>query len=111
MRPTPFITAVPLFAFLCAPLAVSAGAEPLTSSGAPPASALRASIAREAVRAAQAPAAPVRVPSTIQVRRQGGGGGGGMMLMTLIMTAAGIAGTYFMVKELRKSNDTKENQQ
>lgn len=109
MRPTPFVAAVTLIAFLCAPLAVPAGAEPLRSSAAPPVSVLRASIAREAVRAAQAPAAPVRVPSTIQVRRQGGGGGGGMMLMTLIMTAAGLAGTYFMVKELRKSNDSTEN--
>lgn len=109
MRPTPLVTTLTLIAFLCAPLAVSASAEPLTTRGAPPVSGLRASIAREATRAAQTPPAPVRVPSTVQVRRQGGGGGGGMMLMTLVMTAAGLAGTYFMVKELKKANDTTEN--
>ncbi len=30
---------------------------------------------------------------------------GGMMMMTLLMTAASLAGTYFLVKELKKSTD------
>jgi hypothetical protein len=39
-----------------------------------------------------------------------GGGGGGMMVMMLIGTAAGLAGTYFLVKEMRKQNKTDTGQ-
>jgi hypothetical protein len=41
----------------------------------------------------------------------GGGGGGGMMVMMLVGLAASAAGTYFLVKELRKkTNQTQTGQ-
>lgn len=76
-------------------------------SAAPRSTPLSASIARAADQAAQAPLPAKRTgPVRKEVQMMGGGGGGGgMMLMTLLVTAASLAGTYFLVKKLRKSTD------
>ena len=71
-----------------------------------------------AVRAAQTitlettatPASAQSFPRTLPRtgKRFNQGGGGGMMVMSLIGTAAGLAGTYYMVKMMRDQNkDTK----
>ena len=55
-------------------------------------------------------------PAAKAVRRQasaaagarmtgGGGGGKGIMVMMILGTAAGLAGTYFVVKEMRKQSN------
>ncbi len=64
---------------------------------------LKASIDRAAAstQLPQRKSTPVR-----KAAMQGGGGGGGMMVMTLIGTVAGLAATYFVVKEMKKQNDT-----
>lgn len=106
-----FVSAVTLAAFLTAPIspALAAPADDsqgraVTASGAP--STLRASIDRAAERAAsQLPGVPLRRPVPVRKQMVGGGGGGGMMVMTLLVTAASLAGTYFLVKELKKSTD------
>lgn len=111
MRRARFATVLTLTAFLSA---VTAGPA-LASDGdggtatRPQTTALRSSIDRAAAAAAQTSPFP-RVPArpATPVRKQmmgGGGGGGGMMMMTLLVTAASLAGTYFLVKELRKSTD------
>lgn len=98
MRSARFVSAVTLTAFLAASVPHAASAEP--------ASPLRASIARAADQAAtQFPRTPARRARPVRKQMSGGGGGGGMMMMTLIMTAASLAGTYFLVKELKKSSD------
>lgn len=102
MRFTRSVTAVSLLAFLSATTPAPALAQ--SAPGAP--TPLRASIDRAAARASEAPT-PARRPAP--VRRQqtmgGGGGGAGMMVMTVLMTAASLAGTYYLVKEMQKSND------
>ena len=101
MRIASYVSALTAVAFLTATMPLTAQAQP-----SPAPTPLRASISRAAAQAAQAPA-PVR--RSAPVRREqtmgGGGGGGGMMLMTLIGTVVGLAGTYFLVKEMRKQND------
>ena len=57
----------------------------------------------------QFPGLPARRQTPVRKQMSGGGGGGGMMVMTLLVTAASLAGTYFLVKELKKS--TEANQQ
>lgn len=101
MRLAPIVSAVTAAAFLTATLPLAAQGQ--TSPAPTP---LRASISRAAERAAQAPA-PARRAAPVRKEQMmgGGGGGGGMMLMTLIGTVAGLAGTYFLVKEMRKQND------
>ena len=103
MRITRSITAVALLAFLSATMPAPARAQ--SAPGAP--TPLRASIDRAGVTAAQA-AVPARRPTPVhreQMMGGGGGGGAGTMVMTLLMTAASLAGTYYLVKEMRKSND------
>lgn len=102
MQVTRSLTVVTLLAFLTATLPVTAHAQSAPGG----ATALRASIDRAAASAASAPT-PVRRSTPVRRTQTmgGGGGGGGMMLMTLLVTAASLAGTYYMVKELRKSND------
>jgi hypothetical protein len=74
-------------------------------------SALRVSIDRAAEQAsAQLPGVPLRRPAPVR-KQMMGGGGGGMMVMTLLVTAASLAGTYFLVKELKKSTDEAANAQ
>lgn len=102
MRVAPFVSAVTVVAFLSATMPALTHAQSV-----PQPTPLRASIARAADQAAQAPQpaqrnAPVRKAAQMM---GGGGGGGGMMLMTLLVTAASLAGTYFLVKEMRKSTD------
>ena len=101
------VSTLTLAAFLSAGLTPPvAAADPVPRSDQAAPSPLRASIDR-AASGAQFPRVPARRQGT--VRRQmmpgGGGGGGGMMLMTLLVTAASLAGTYFLVKELKKSSD------
>lgn len=107
MRRTQLVAAVTIVAFLSAGVAGPAFAQaPISPASEAAPSPLRASIDRAAERAAQFPNAPARRPG--EVRKQmagGGGGGGGMMMMTLLITAASLAGTYFLVKELKKSTD------
>lgn len=111
MRFSRFVSAVTLLAFLFATAPRSAAAAPAEEGGvakAPPAatSSLRHSIDRAGERAAtQFPRVPARAPIPVRKQMTGGGGGGGMMFMTLIVTAASLAGTYFLVKEMKKSSD------
>lgn len=112
MRRSSFVSALTLVAFLTAAVAPATAGPASSSTPAPvaPAAAaapsLRTSIDR-AARAATLPVTPVRGTTPVRkaMMQGGGGGGGGMMLMTLIATAAGLAGTYFIVKEMRKQND------
>lgn len=108
MRAYRFVSSVVLVAFVSATIPHPAGAAPranaVPTSLAPQSSPLRQSIDRAAARAvAPLPGVPLRQPRP--VRKQMTGGGGGMMMMTLLMTAASLAGTYFLVKELKKSTD------
>lgn len=104
------VSAVTLASFLAASVPHTASAAP-ADGGSPVAQAtsptpLRQSIARAADQAAtQFPRVPAR-PATPVRKQMTGGGGGGMMMMTLLVTAASLAGTYFLVKELKKSTDT-----
>lgn len=41
---------------------------------------------------------------------QGGGGGGGATVLMLIGTAAGLAASYFIYKEMKKQTDELTNQ-
>lgn len=106
------VSAVTLAAFLTAPMAPALAApsdesvRPAASPAPATPSPLRASIDRAAAReAAQLPGVPLRRPTPVRKQMMGGGGGGGMMVMTLLVTAASLAGTYFLVKEMRKSTD------
>lgn len=107
MRRASLVSAVTIVAFLSAGVAHPALAQTARiPQSAPAPSPLRASIDRAAEQAAQGPTTPARRAG--EVRKQmsgGGGGGGGMMMMTLLITAASLAGTYFLVKELKKSTD------
>lgn len=102
MRITRSITTVTLLAFLSATMPAPARAQSAPGAATP----LRASIDRASATAAQAPV-PARRPTPVrqeQVMGGGGGGGAGTMVMTLLMTAASLAGTCYLVRELRKSN-------
>ena len=91
-------------------------AAPITAraaDGPTPAPSLRASMDRAV---ADAVAAQKANPAAKAVRRQasaatgarmtgGGGGGKGIMVMMILGTAAGLAGTYFVVKEMRKQSN------
>ena len=106
MRRTSLVTVLTLTAFLAASLPVAA--EPTARVGRPDpqTSPLKASIDRAAEQAAaQYPGLPTRKATPVRKQMSGGGGGGGMMVMTLLVTAASLAGTYFLVKELKKSTD------
>lgn len=103
MRVAPFVSAVTTVAFLSATMPALTHAQSPVTQPTP----LRASIARAAADAAQTPQ-PVKRNAPVRKEMQmmgGGGGGGGMMLMTLLVTAASLAGTYYLVKELKKSNE------
>jgi hypothetical protein len=102
MRVAPFVSALTAVAFLSASMPALGHAQ-----SAPRPASLRASIDRAADQAAQAPV-PLKRNAPVRKEAQmmgGGGGGGGMMLMTLLVTAASLAGTYFLVKEMKKSSD------
>ena len=112
---TRFVSALAIAALLSAStaglaLAGPVDGVPVSPRGAAP-SALKdsivraASVAAEAPEASQFPRVPERRPAAPRRSMQGGGGGGGMMLMTLLVTAASLAGTYFLVKELKKNTD------
>lgn len=110
MRTARFVSAVTLASFLAASVPHSVTAAPAgggtpVAQAAPP-SPLRQSIARAADQAAtQFPRVPARPATPVRKQMMGGGGGGGMMMMTLLVTAASLAGTYFLVKELKKSTE------
>jgi len=85
------------------------------ADGPTPAPSLRASMDRAV---ADVVAAQKANPAAKAVRREasaaagarmtgggGGGGGKGMMVMMILGTAAGLAGTYFVVKEMRKQSN------
>lgn len=97
---TRFVTAASLAAFLFA-----GGVPAAAQTPAPQPSPLRASIDRAGK--AQMPSLPQRRPAPVRkAQMSGGGGGGGMKLaMTLIGTAAGLATTYFLIKEMKKQTD------
>jgi hypothetical protein len=98
-----FVAIATLAGFLSA-MAAPASAQTTSSP-------LRSSIDRAAksapvAKAPQRKTAPVRKAVT-----QGGGGGGGAMVMTIIGTLAGIATTYFVIKEMNKQTEEAANQQ
>jgi hypothetical protein len=104
------VSTVTLLAFLSAAIPRVATAAPNPDGGsfvpAPRPSLLRQSIDRASERAAaEGPGLPVRPSRPVRKQMTGGGGGGGMMMMTLLVTAASLAGTYFLMKELKKSTD------
>lgn len=114
MRAYRVVSSVVLVAFLSATVPHTANAAPgadgLPTSPAPQSSPLRQSIDRASARAAaQLPGVPLRQPRPVRKQMTGGGGGGGMMMMTLVMTAASLAGTYFLVKELKKTTAEASN--
>lgn len=114
MRAYRFVSTVVLVAFVSATIPHTANAAPgadgMPTSPAPQSSPLRRSIDRvSAVAAAQLPGVPLRQPRRVRRQMTGGRGSGGMMMMTLLMTAASLAGTYFLVKELKKSTDEASN--
>ncbi|MBL8135450.1 MAG: hypothetical protein JNL48_02415 [Acidobacteria bacterium] len=107
MHSMSFTTAFTLVAFLSATLVAPVGAAPPDPQ---PAASSPVSTFRASIDQAAAQAAPLQIPTRRRgdARKQmmgGGGGGGGMMVMTLLVTAASLAGTYFLVKELKKSTD------
>jgi hypothetical protein len=107
MRRVRLVTVLTLTAFLAGLVPVAA--EPATRAvvvKTSETSPLQVSIDRAAKEAAtQFPRLPARRPTPVRKQMTGGGGGGGMMVMTLLVTAASLAGTYFVVKELKKSTD------
>ena len=101
MVPRRLVATATLAAFLAA---VAAPASAQTTQASP----LRTSIDR-AAQSAQ-PGLPQRKPAPVRkAATQGGGGGGGLMDITLIGTLAGVATTYFLIKEMKKQNDTVTN--
>ncbi len=108
MRANRFVSALTLLAFLAASaprLAVASPADGGSPGAVPQASTLRQSIDRASKHAAsQFPRVPDRPAGPVR-KQMTGGGGGGMMMMTLLVTAASLAGTYFLVKEMKKSTD------
>jgi hypothetical protein len=48
---------------------------------------------------------PVSQPAARARQVGGGGGGAGMLVWTLVGTVTSLAGTYFIVKEMRKETD------
>lgn len=103
MRRAPSVSAVTIVAFLAAGTLRPALAQ--TSATAPTTSPIQASIDRAAAQAARAPLAPATRPTPVRRSMTQGGGGGGMMMITLITTVAGLAATYFLVKEMQKKTD------
>ncbi len=107
MRHVRILTSLTLTAFLAGLVPVAA--EPVTRAvpvKPSEASALQVSIDRAAKEAAaQSPRLPARRPTPVRKQMSGGGGGGAMIVTTLLVTAASLAGTYFLVKELKKSTD------
>jgi hypothetical protein len=85
-----------------------------------PASPLRSAVATSGAQLvlATAPAAAAdgqSIPRTMprsggSIRKQGGGGKTGMMI-GLVTTLAGAAGTYYMIKEMKKTTDQAQKQQ
>ena len=99
------VATVTLAAFL------SAAAAPASAqTQAPQSSPLRASIDRVVSKNAQSPTLPQRKPAKVRKSAMQGGGGG-MMVMTLIGTVAGLAATYFVIKEMNKNTDELTNPQ
>lgn len=106
MRRTSLVTVLTLTAFLAASLPVAAEPVARAARPDPQTSQLKASIDRAAKQAAaQFPGLPTRRATPVRKQMTGGGGGGGMMVMTLLITAASLAGTYFVVKEMKKTTD------
>lgn len=106
MRRTHLVTLLTLTAFLAASLPAAAEPVARVARPDPQTSSLKASIDRAAEQAAaQYPGLPTRRATPVRKQMSGGGGGGGMMVMTLLVTAASLAGTYFVVKELKKTTD------
>jgi hypothetical protein len=96
-----FVATATLAAFLLA-VSLPASAQTLNPQPSP----LRASIDRAASKTAASPAVPQRRPTPVRkAAMQGGGGGGGAMVMTLIVTAVGLATTYFVIKEMNKQTE------
>ncbi|MEP6917040.1 MAG: hypothetical protein ABJC89_15420 [Acidobacteriota bacterium] len=103
-------------------LSILALSAPAWAAGDPanPVAPLRAAVAKSASQivltstqtaAAEAQSIPRTLPRTgsTRIRKQGGGGHAGMVI-GLVSTLAGAAGTYYMIKELRKTTD-QANQQ
>jgi hypothetical protein len=105
MRRISLVSVVTIVAFL-ATGTVPAYAQRNVGAPAGEPTTLRASVDREAAKAATQVVLPGRQKTTVRRKMmQGGGGGGGMIVMTLIGTVAGLATTYFVVKEMRKQNE------
>ena len=95
--------------------ASAAGSDSMTS----PASPLRSAIATSGTQLLLAPPAPAAVdaqsvPRTMPrssggIRKQGGGKTG--MVVGLVSTLLGAAGTYYMIKELKKTTEQAQKQQ
>jgi hypothetical protein len=60
--------------------------------------------AQRSMPAAKTPRHGARAAAATQM--SGGGGGGGMMVIMLLSTVAGLVGTYYLVKSMRKQTTT-----
>lgn len=97
-----------LLVTLATPVAVVRAADDTNTNPQAVASGIRVSIDRAAASVAAQPASfapriPLTLPRQIRVKK---GMGIGMMLMSVIGTAAGIAGTYYMVKTMKDQANT-----
>jgi hypothetical protein len=104
MRCTSLVSAVTIVAFLATgtgPAYAQHNAAALASQP----TTLRASMDREAAKAATQVVLPGRQKTTVRKKMMQGGGGGGMIVMTLIGTVVGLATTYCVVKEMRKQTE------
>ena len=68
---------------------------------------IRASIARAAASVAAQPSVTNHIPVSLPRRAKVSKGmGAGMMVMSLLGTAAGVAGTYYMIKTMKDQTKT-----
>ena len=85
---------------------VRAADEEMNTNQARPAG-IRASIDRAAASVAAQPSASNSIPLSLPRRAKVSKGmGAGMMVMSLVGTAAGIAGTYYMIKTMKDQTKT-----
>jgi hypothetical protein len=107
------VSAIVAIAMFAALLPTAAFAAPAGASSPPSRPDLHAAIHRAAVQAASQQPAPITLgrPASQAVRKQSTGGGHTMMIISLVSTVAGIAATYYVVKQMQKTTKTVQSEQ